>query len=135
MKVALNRAFDEGYRQVILIGSDFPDLPSSFLREAVDALDTHDAVMGPAKDGGYYLIGFRDESFLPRIFEDMAWGTKVVLDQTLSELKDNNRRVYILPVWNDIDTVEDLRELIKRAKSTDFLNSGTMSCLSNLKIT
>jgi rSAM/selenodomain-associated transferase 1 len=135
MKVALSRAFAEGHKQVILIGSDFPDLPSSFLREAVDALATHDAVMGPAKDGGYYLIGFRDESFLPRIFEDMAWGTKVVFDQTLSTLIDHQRRVHVLPTWGDIDTIEDLKALIKRAKATDFLTSKTMSYLSNLKIT
>lgn len=134
MKAAFVDAFAGGHRRAILIGSDFPDLPRSFFRESLEALKTHDSVVGPAVDGGYYLIGFRNETFFPNVFEGMDWGTEAVFRKTLSMLKDHEERVYILPVWNDVDTVEDLRQLIRRSEGTDFSNSRTMTFLSKHKI-
>lgn len=131
---AFQDAFSGGHRRVILIGSDSPDLPQSFLEESLGVLNTHDAVIGPAMDGGYYLIGFRNETFLPEAFEGIDWDTESVFRKTLSLLKDYKRRVYVLPVWNDIDTIEDLRQLISRSEDTGFATSKTMSFLSKLKL-
>jgi rSAM/selenodomain-associated transferase 1 len=134
MATAFLDAFAGGHRRVILMGSDFPDLPQSFLEESLGALNTHDAVIGPAMDGGYYLIGFRRQTFLQRAFEGMDWGTDGVFRQTLSILKDHRKRVYVLPVWKDIDTIEDLRQLIERSEGTGFASSTTMSFLSKLEL-
>jgi rSAM/selenodomain-associated transferase 1 len=134
MAAAFLDAFAGGQRRVILMGADFPDLPHPFLEEALDALSTHDAVIGPAMDGGYYLIGFKRETFFRQAFEGMHWSTKGVFRQTLLILKTYRRRVYVLPAWNDIDTIEDLRQLMERSEDSGFASSRTMSFLSKLKI-
>jgi rSAM/selenodomain-associated transferase 1 len=134
MAAAFQDAFSGGHRRVILMGSDFPDLPQSFLEESLSALNTHDAVIGPAMDGGYYLIGFKNERFLPQAFEGIDWGTEHVFRKTLSMLKDHKRRVYVLPVWNDIDTIEDLRQLIERSEGSGFATSKTMLFITEHKI-
>ncbi len=134
MAVAFLEAFARGHSRVILMGGDFPDLPQAFLEESLGALNTHDAVIGPAMDGGYYVIGFRHETFLGQAFEGIDWSTEGVFRQTLSILKDHRRQVYVLPVWNDIDTIEDLRQLAERSEDSGFTTSKTMSLLSKLKI-
>ncbi len=70
-----------------------------------------DAVIGPAYDGGYYLIGFKDKTFSPQVFEGIAWGTKTVFDETIKKLKSFRRVVHTLPYQRDIDTAEDLKHL------------------------
>ena len=134
MATAFLDAFAGGHRRVILMGSDFPDLPRSFIEESLDALNTHDVVIGPATDGGYYLIGLRKETFIQEAFEGMDWSTEEVFRQTLSILKAHRRRVYVLPVWNDIDTIEDLRQLMERSEASGFDTSKTMSFLSKLEL-
>jgi rSAM/selenodomain-associated transferase 1 len=134
MAAAFLDAFAGGHRRVILMGGDFPDLPRSFLEESFGALNTHDTVIGPAVDGGYYLIGFRKETFLQEVFEGVDWSTEGVFRQTLSILKGQGRRVYVLPVWNDIDTIEDLRQFMERSEDSGFATSKTVSFLSKLKI-
>jgi hypothetical protein len=114
MRNALLQAFDFGYRKVLLIGSDLPDLPADIIAGAFDALERHDAVVGPAGDGGYYLIGFTPSGMLPVAFDDMPWGTGEVFDRTVEALRANGRRVHLLCEWNDIDTVDDLDELVQR---------------------
>ena len=130
---AFLQVFEGGYRRVVLVGSDFPDLPQAFFEESLSALNTHDAVIGPAMDGGYYMIGFRKETFFHQAFEGMPWGTEGVFRQTLSILKAHRKRVYVLPVWNDIDTLEDLRQLTERAKDSGLAHSETISFLSKHK--
>jgi rSAM/selenodomain-associated transferase 1 len=134
MAAAFLDAFARGNSRVILMGGDFPDLPRPFFEEALGALKTHDAVIGPAIDGGYYLIGFKQETFFHQAFEGMHWSTEGVFRQTLSILKAHRRRVYVLPAWNDIDTIEDLRQLIERSEDSVFTSSRTMSLLSKLEI-
>ncbi|MFH0845160.1 MAG: TIGR04282 family arsenosugar biosynthesis glycosyltransferase [Pseudomonadota bacterium] len=134
MKDAFIAAFSEGLGRVILIGSDFPDLPLSYLVEALGELHTHDAVLGPAVDGGYYLIGFRSDAFLPEIFDNMVWGTDSVYRQTLSKLTAHKKTVYILTPWNDVDTFQDLEKLIDRSRYSPFSNSKTMAFLSHMGV-
>ena len=68
-------------------------------------------MIGPAFDGGYYLIGFKDKTFSPQVFEGIAWGTKTVFDETMKKLKSFRRVVHTLPYQRDIDTAEDLKHL------------------------
>jgi glycosyltransferase A (GT-A) superfamily protein (DUF2064 family) len=103
--------FAMGYKRVVLIGSDIPDLPLGSIREAFASLGKKDVVIGPAYDGGYYLIGFKDKTFCPQVFEGIAWGTQTVFDETMKKLKRLRRAVHILPYQRDIDAVEDLRNL------------------------
>jgi rSAM/selenodomain-associated transferase 1 len=103
--------FAMGYKRVVLIGSDIPDLPMKYIEEAFKSLKEVDAVIGPAFDGGYYLIGFNQSTFSPQVFEGIAWGTKTVFDETMKKLKRFRRVVYTLPYQRDIDTAEDLKRL------------------------
>jgi len=125
MKNALTDAFAEGFSKAVVIGSDLPDIPGDFLREALKALESHDAVIGPSSDGGYYLIGFSRVSFLPKVFADIAWGTSAVCAQTLALFEKHRRSVRLLPEWHDVDTAEDLDLLLRRNGGTTFESSRT----------
>ena len=111
MRNGFIEAFEMGFKRVVLIGSDIPDLPLEFIEEAFITLNKNDVVIGPAFDGGYYMIGFNDKSFFPQVFEGIAWGTKSVFDETMKKLKRSRRLVHTLPYQRDIDTAEDLKRL------------------------
>jgi len=122
--------FDKNYQGVIIIGSDSPDLPGTFIDEALVSLHTHDVVLGPSFDGGYYLISFRHDTFLPETFDGICWSTGTVFSETSTILKKAGLTLHVLPEWNDIDTCDDLRGLIERNRNTDFSRSMTFSYLS-----
>ena len=105
MQHAFSKAFSDGYKKVIIIGSDLYDLRPHHIEEAFEALTTHDAVIGPAKDGGYYLLGMRN--LITNVFKDKEWGGDTVLEQTLENL--NSYSVHTLEELNDIDFAEDLK--------------------------
>lgn len=125
MKNAFENAFAEGFSKVVLIGSDIPDLPANFLREALGKLESHDAVVGPSSDGGYYLIGFSRTSFLPEAFAGIAWSTSAACAQTLAQLEGHGRSIHLLPEWHDVDTVADLDSLLLRIGNTSSEESKT----------
>lgn len=104
MANALNTAFDHGAKKAIVIGSDLYDLTPELILQAFKALDTHKTVIGPAQDGGYYLIGMTQMNSI--LFEDKNWGNSTVLRDTLSNLKSESP--FLLPIKNDIDRIEDL---------------------------
>lgn len=95
--------------RVIFIGSDSPTLSPDILLHALELLEKQDAVIGPAQDGGYYLIGAR--GFWPEIFRDISWGTEHAFRQTLDNLQRAGRRVAKLPEGYDVDRLEDLERL------------------------
>jgi rSAM/selenodomain-associated transferase 1 len=95
----------EGARAVVLVGTDSPTLPAAFVKEAFASLQEADVVLGPACDGGYYLIGCRGR--LPPVFDGIAWGSAAVLAQTVARLSDPNWRLALLPPWYDVDTPAD----------------------------
>jgi len=115
MKNAFIEAFSMSFKRVLLIGSDIPDLPLEFIDEALKSLDEKDVVIGPSVDGGYYLIGFKDKTFLPRAFEKIPWGTERVFDETMKVLANQKLTVHTLHPLRDIDTVEDLTSRYPRA--------------------
>lgn len=90
----------------LIIGSDCPGMCVPILRAAADALQERRVVIGPANDGGYYLIGMREQ--MPFLFDDMPWSTPRVLPDTLARLAERRIGPAILPELADIDTAEDL---------------------------
>lgn len=104
MKNSFYDAFENNYRKVVLIGSDIYDLESYHINEAFKKLDTNDVVMGPALDGGYYLIGLK--KMHPKIFDNKRWGSSTVRKDTLKNLEKVD--VHLLPVLNDVDVIEDI---------------------------
>ena len=130
MKNAFADCFAEDFRTAVLIGSDCPDLPRQRIHDAFAWLEGPcDAVIGPALDGGYYLIGFKSDTFLPDAFCGVSWSGPSVLKQTVDILRARGRRVKRLEPWRDIDTGEDLADLVDRNSGTPFVRSRTMSFL------
>lgn len=118
MRNGFAQAFAKGFKRVVLIGSDIPDLPLAFIEEAFTSLEEKDAVIGPAYDGGYYLIGFKNGTFVPQVLEGIPWGTESVFEDTMKILKQKKKKVHILQRWRDIDTIEDLRDFIAKKPSS-----------------
>lgn len=107
MEQAFEALFKQGYDQVAIIGSDCPDLDTEHIEEAFALLNTHDAVIGPSEDGGYYLLGLKKS--LPALFRAKKWSTDTVLRDTIQDMVNAGWELARLPVLNDIDTEEDLR--------------------------
>jgi rSAM/selenodomain-associated transferase 1 len=103
---AFKDSFGAGYKKVVIIGSDLYDLTSENIEKAFTELDDNDVVLGPAKDGGYYLLGMN--SLHSKIFKDKNWGTETVRKDTLADLKD--KKVHLLKELNDIDVFEDIKD-------------------------
>ena len=95
--------------RVVLIGSDSPDLPLPFLKRAFQRLKHRDVVIGPALDGGYYLIGLRAPT--PALFEGIEWGSARVLSQTMEIVAREKLSIALLPPWYDVDDRESLEVL------------------------
>ena len=107
MNSAFMQAFKDGYKRVVGIGTDLPELTSEDLHTALKRLEEHDFVFGPSKDGGYYVIGLNSPE-LYYIFEDMPWSTDQLLTLTLERIKQQSGTYSLLPTRNDIDTIDDL---------------------------
>ncbi|MHC4488680.1 MAG: TIGR04282 family arsenosugar biosynthesis glycosyltransferase [Planctomycetota bacterium] len=125
MRNAFSQAFSEGFNNVVIIGSDSPDLPAEYLDLAFKVLGMNNVVVGPSSDGGYYLLGFSRKSFLPEAFNNILWSTDSVFEQTVRILKRHGRNVYRLPLWHDVDTIADLKSLLLRTRNTAFEKSKT----------
>lgn len=106
MKNAFELLFQTGYKEIVIIGSDCYDLSEEILMNAFDGLKRKDVVIGPAKDGGYYLLGMN--VFIPQLFTGKSWSTNKVFHETLTEIKSRNYSMYQLPVLNDVDTPGDV---------------------------
>lgn len=107
MKNAFKDGFDKGYKNIILIGSDLPDISESILTNAFKTIKTNDIVFGPAEDGGYYLVGMKQ--LYNCVFDNKAWSTSNLLHDTIQELKTQTISFELLETLNDIDTFEDLK--------------------------
>jgi hypothetical protein len=106
MKDAFARAFEDGAERVVIVGSDLPEVSALLLRRAFELLDAHPAVIGPARDGGYYLLGLRGMTC--GIFDGVEWSTSAVLRTTLERFSAAGVEPAALEVLADVDTVDDL---------------------------
>ncbi|UZO81478.1 TIGR04282 family arsenosugar biosynthesis glycosyltransferase [Aquimarina sp. ERC-38] len=119
MHFAFQTAFQLGYTKVCIIGSDLFDLQVAHIQEAFSHLDTNNAVIGPAEDGGYYLLGLTE--LIPSLFKDKKWGTSSVYEQSVQNLKETSYTK--LTMLNDIDYKKDvlrypeLIEIIEKYKN------------------
>ena len=105
---AVQWLFEKGYRRIVLIGADSPDLPADYIKDAFLKLNTHELVIGPAADGGYYLIGMNGT--LDIIFKGIKWGSSNVMQDTVSIAEKEGINYFLLPQWYDIDDIESLRQ-------------------------
>lgn len=106
MQNAFSEVLEMGYQKVIIIGSDLLDLNAELVNNAFAQLDFNDVVIGPATDGGYYLLGLKN--LYHTIFKNKEWSTASVLKDTLNDLQ--NTKVHLLKELNDIDTFEDMKQ-------------------------
>lgn len=106
MANAFQEGFAAGYQKIIIIGSDIYDLQEKHLTLAFEKLLVSDTVLGPAEDGGYYLLGMK--SFIKSVFENKNWGTETVLKDTIRDL-ENNYSTSFLETLNDIDVISDIK--------------------------
>ncbi|MBI4369894.1 MAG: TIGR04282 family arsenosugar biosynthesis glycosyltransferase [Elusimicrobia bacterium] len=116
---AFKHAFQSGAKKVIIIGSDTPHLDPKDISEAFNLLGSRDAVLGPAKDGGYYLIGLKSPN--PALFNGISWSTSQVLKQTLERINHQKLSLGLLPSYSDIDTPADL-EMLERLSRNGHAN-------------
>lgn len=105
METAFRQVFEPGDAPTLIIGSDCPLLSSDILQQAVKALETHPLVLGPATDGGYYLLGMRQ--FIPQLFQNIRWSTEHVAAETLACAASLDLAVAQLPALPDIDYESD----------------------------
>ncbi|MRR56165.1 MAG: glycosyltransferase [Deltaproteobacteria bacterium] len=117
LEKAFATAFSLGFESVVAIGTDSPDLPPSYLEESFRLLEAGgaDAVFGPAADGGYYLVALK--SYHLGIFRNIPWSTNQVLEKSLTAATLLGLQVACLPVWHDMDTVEDLKRFLAGGSS------------------
>jgi rSAM/selenodomain-associated transferase 1 len=132
MAGAFSYAFSKGYQKALLIGTDFPDLPGSIIDQAFNGLVAHDAIVGPARDGGYYLIGFRADTFYPDVFIDIPWDTDRVFGKTMRKLKSAGYKIHVLPEWTDIDDYRDLENFIKTNRKGKSIATHTLRYLRKI---
>ncbi|WP_425593892.1 TIGR04282 family arsenosugar biosynthesis glycosyltransferase [Maribacter stanieri] len=107
MANAFQEGFQNEYQKIIIIGSDMLDLSQEDLENAFKSLEKNDFVVGPAEDGGYYLLGMK--KFMPALFKNKTWGTETVLKDTLADLK--NETTALLETKNDVDYYEDIKDI------------------------
>jgi len=117
---AFKEGFDKGYQQIILIGSDIPDINETIINNGFKALESTPFVFGPADDGGYYLVGMT--KCTPTLFINKPWSQPNLLDITLLELDNDKTTFTLLKTLNDIDTFDDL-------KSSSIYNEITKNIL------
>ncbi len=107
MQNAFQKGFDEGFEKIIIIGSDMYDLALPDLELAFKQLEDHDFVVGPAADGGYYLLGMK--RLKAELFNNKNWGGPTVFRDTISDLKDESHT--LLEIKNDVDVYEDIQDI------------------------
>jgi rSAM/selenodomain-associated transferase 1 len=129
--------FERGYHRVLIVGTDVPTLPLDYYKQALTLLDQNDVVLGPALDGGYYLIGLTKP--VEGLFDNIPWSTDRVLQLTRDKADGLGLRSALLPQWRDVDTIDDLASLIedgerdaKKAKQEQQFSARTSGTLQLL---
>jgi uncharacterized protein len=108
MEMAFKKAFEDGYTSVVIIGSDCHQLTPTIIEKAFNELTTHDVVIGPALDGGYYLLGMNH--LHSELFQNKRWSTEHVFPDTIVDIEKLHLSHKVLPELSDVDYIEDLDE-------------------------
>ena len=128
MSGAMAKAFSLGHQRVILIGTDLPNLTRRHLSQAVNDIGSHDLVLGPTLDGGYYLIALSRPA--PELFHGLAWSTNSVLEETKKKAASLGLSVGLLSSLRDLDEIEDLKAFIQLAGKDKSLSKRTAGALT-----
>ncbi len=115
------RLFKDGYKRVVVIGSDSPDIPGDYLEDSFRLLCFREntVVLGPALDGGYYLIGLNTQA--DELFEDIRWSGPSALEDTLEKARLSRLNIELLPKWHDVDCVKDLAAVKKTGTAKESI--------------
>ncbi|MFT5833707.1 MAG: rSAM/selenodomain-associated transferase 1 [Cognaticolwellia sp.] len=105
MAAGFQATFEKGATKAVIVGSDCASLTVDIVNDAFAKLETNDFVIGPADDGGYYLIGMTE--FIPEVFQNITWSTEHVFPQTIEAINNQNKSCALLPMLSDIDYEED----------------------------
>lgn len=114
MDHAIRDLLDKDAQKAVVTGADIPELTAVIIREAFTALDYADIVIGPAMDGGYYLIGMKTTH--PELFENIPWGTENVLEESIARIQQSGWACSAVQTLTDIDTLEDYQRCLKAAR-------------------
>jgi uncharacterized protein len=135
MRRATNEAFESGAEAVVVIGADCPDLDAAVVERTFDSLRAQPLVFGPAKDGGYYLVGLRTN--MPQLFEDIVWGTNSVLETSVAKARKIGVEPFLLPELSDVDEPDDLEvwEKARRVSRTVSVIIPTLNEAEHLPLT
>lgn len=129
LSAATASAFADGYRFVVAMDSDSPDLPKERALQSFSLLaEGADVVFGPCRDGGYYLVGLREDRGV--IFENIPWSSSRVLQESLARAASLGLTTALLEPWQDIDTFEDLQDLVRRRTSGE--ETSTAPCAKTM---
>lgn len=118
MQHAITAMFDRGAEKAIVVGTDIPDLRREIIETAFQRLDDADIVIGPAMDGGYYLIGMHSPH--PEVFRNIIWSTGTVLRETLDIIKKRGLRCSFVPELHDVDGLEDFLKAEEIMNNTEY---------------
>jgi len=105
---AFKNAFDDGYERVVIIGTDCFEIKQPIIESAFQQLHSHEIVVGPALDGGYYLLAMK--RLYPELFQNISWGSDTVFAETIAACSDLGLDHFLLPVLNDVDEEKDLTQ-------------------------
>jgi hypothetical protein len=131
MRNAFEATLAAGYEHAVIIGTDHPTLPTSFIERAYDALKTPSSiVLGPSMDGGYYLLGMN--AFYPGLFREMTYSHDEVFAETLERAARTDARLTVLPSWYDVDRPRDLPQLVEDLRNQPGQAPHTRTCLNAL---
>ncbi len=127
---ALNHCLNNGYDQVVIMNSDGPTLPQTYLEQAFAYLADTEVVFGPSEDGGYYLIGLTRPQ--PALVRKVRMSTSTVLEDTLAIAQKKEITVSLLPPWYDVDTIAELHRLRQELDQTPGLAPNSYRFLKTL---
>jgi len=122
MRNAFVAHLESGMEKVVLIGTDCPSLEGTHLVQAFEALEHSDLVLGPARDGGYYLIGMKRRADF--LFEGITWSSELVLSQTSTLAAEQGLHSSLLPILEDIDSLEDWERYCSQNGDMPYLSSS-----------
>jgi rSAM/selenodomain-associated transferase 1 len=118
MTNAFHKVFSQGARKSIIIGTDIPDLSPHIIKEAIKKLDKTDIVIGPSKDGGYYLLGMK--KYYPSLFKNIKYSSSTVFSETVAIAEKINLTYSTLELLQDIDTQDDIKCWIDNASGSEI---------------
>jgi glycosyltransferase A (GT-A) superfamily protein (DUF2064 family) len=131
---AIEAIYNEGFETVISIGTDIPHLKSAHILKAFKALETSDYVLGPSKDGGFYLMGFKKTYFNKIAFTALPWENSKLRRVLNTELQKANKSVSYLELLSDIDDISDIEFVLKSHKTLAYTIRKLLVRISRKKI-